>query len=129
MVECQTGDGSQKVEQQIQCYACGLPKVSTYNVLYILQILQNVGKKLLNCILYDTLITFRNFKVDPEGDIKGSYGKKLYNHSCIEFINHLNRKGKSNQGIRLLCILSTLRILFSLISVLITYKVFSILMQ
>ena len=27
MVECQTGDGSQKVEQQIQCYACGLPKV------------------------------------------------------------------------------------------------------
>ena len=29
MVECQTGDGSQKVEQQIQCYACGLPKVST----------------------------------------------------------------------------------------------------
>lgn len=62
MVECQTGDGSQKVEQQIQCYACGLPKV------------------------------------DPEGDIKGSYGKKLYNHSCIDFINHLNRKGKSIQG-------------------------------
>ena len=28
MVKCQTGDGSQKVEQQIQCYACGLPNVN-----------------------------------------------------------------------------------------------------
>ena len=48
---------------------------------------------------------FVNFKVDPEGDIKGSYGKKLYNHSCIDFINHLNRKGKSIQGMRLFCTL------------------------
>ena len=58
------------------------------------------------------MITFRNFKVDPEGDIKGSYGKKLYNHSCIEFINHLNRKGKSIQGMKLLCTLTTLKIIF-----------------
>jgi len=57
MVECQTGDGSQKVEQQIQCYACGLPKVN------------------------------------PEGDITGSYGQKLYNHSCSDFTKHLKREG------------------------------------
>merc|ERR1712141_906868 len=54
MVLCQTGDGSQKVEQQIQCYACGLPKVH------------------------------------PENDIIGSYGKKLYNHSCVE-LNKYNK--------------------------------------
>ena len=53
-----------------------------------------------------------DFKVDPEGDIKGSYGKKLYNHSCIEFINHLNRKGKSIQGMRLLCSLTALKSYF-----------------
>jgi len=62
MVECQTGDGSQKVEQQIQCYACGLPKVH------------------------------------PENDIVGSYGKKLYNHSCTELDRYLSRKGKSSKG-------------------------------
>ena len=39
MVECQTGDGSQKVEQQIQCYACGLPKVC-----YILETFNFFGK-------------------------------------------------------------------------------------
>lgn len=62
MVLCQTGDGSQKVEQQIQCYACGLPKVH------------------------------------PENDIIGSYGKKLYNHSCVELNKYIKRKGKHAQG-------------------------------
>jgi len=62
MVKCQTGDGSQKVEQQIQCYACGLPNVN------------------------------------PDNDILGSYGKKLYNRSCTDLINHLNRKGNAIPG-------------------------------
>lgn len=55
IVQCQTGDGSQKVEQQIQCYACGLPKVN------------------------------------PDNDIIGSYGKKIYNHSCVELDQYLKR--------------------------------------
>jgi len=62
MVECQIGDGSQRVEPQIQCYACGLDMVH------------------------------------PESDIKGSYGKKLYNHSCTELDKHLKRTGKSTKG-------------------------------
>ena len=37
--------------QQLQCYACGLPKVH------------------------------------PEFDVVGSYGRKIYNHSCEEMIN------------------------------------------
>merc|ERR1712184_195272 len=61
-VHCQTGDGSQKVEQQIQCFACGLPKVH------------------------------------PDNDIVGSYGKKIYNHSCVELNKYIKRKGKNAQG-------------------------------
>lgn len=64
MVECGggTGDGSQKVEPQIQCFACGLPTVQ------------------------------------PDNDITGSYGKKLYNDSCTLLDTYLKRKHKSIQG-------------------------------
>ena len=34
-------------------------------------------------------------QVNPNNDITGSYGKKIYNHSCTDLIKYLNRgKGK-----------------------------------
>ena len=49
-VEAEAGS-TRNAGQQLQCYACGLPKVH------------------------------------PEFDVVGSYGRKIYNHSCEEMIN------------------------------------------
>ena len=54
-------DGSTRnAGQQLQCYACGLPKVH------------------------------------PEFDVVGSYGRKIYNHSCEEMINTI-KDGKVDE--------------------------------
>ena len=51
-------------EALLQCYACGMPKVS------------------------------------PEFDVEGSYGKKIYNHSCEELMNTMKDNKVDQRFIR-----------------------------
>ena len=55
---------AQSENQQLQCYACGLPKVH------------------------------------PEFDVVGSYGKKIYNHSCEELMETMKGDAIDERFIR-----------------------------